>query len=309
MLWVWWHVICGHGRRHPLRLAVQIMAIAIGVALGYGVNLINTAALREFAAAVRQVTGQADATLTGPKAGFDENLYARVAGHPDVEFASPLLEVAVAVRDVAAARPGVLSIIGVDALRAGYFSPALRLQPVDGAARLAMLEDGLYLSAAALEKFQLRPGDALTVQVGARSVKLPVTGTLPGAPSASVLGVMDLGFAQWRLDRLGRLTRIELRLRPGTALDRLAASLALPPGVTLAGAGAATTRMSNLSRAYRVNLNVLALVALFTGAFLVFSLTAQATLARRTEFAYLRVAGVTARQLQALLVGETLLVC
>ena len=62
--------------------------------------------------------------------------------------------------------------------------------------------------------------------------------------------------------------------------------------------------MSNLSRAYRVNLNVLALVALFTGGFLVFSLQAQATIARRSQLAYLRVAGVTARELQSLLVAE-----
>ena len=65
-------------------------------------------------------------------------------------------------------------------------------------------------------------------------------------------------------------------------------------------------RVSNLSRAYRVNLNVLALVALFTGAFLVFSLQAQAVIARRTELAFLRVGGVTASELQRLLVVECL---
>ena len=50
-----------------------------------------------------------------------------------------------------------------------------------------------------------------------------------------------------------------------------AARARLPAGVRAAGAGDAAQRVSNLSRAYRVNLTVLALVALFTGAFLVFS--------------------------------------
>jgi putative ABC transport system permease protein len=118
---------------------------------------------------------------------------------------------------------------------------------------------------------------------------------------------MDLGFAQWRLDRLGRLTRIDLKLAPGPSAAALERELALPAGVALATADAETTRVSNLSRAYRVNLNVLALVALFTGAFLVFSLQAQATLARRTQLAFLRVVGVTAREVQALLVGEATL--
>jgi putative ABC transport system permease protein len=62
--------------------------------------------------------------------------------------------------------------------------------------------------------------------------------------------------------------------------------------------------VSNLSRAYRVNLNVLALVALFTGAFLVYSLQAQAVIARRTQLAFLRVIGLTRKRGRAAAVVE-----
>jgi putative ABC transport system permease protein len=67
-------------------------------------------------------------------------------------------------------------------------------------------------------------------------------------------------------------------------------------------------RTANMSRAYRVNLNVLALVALFTGAFLVFSTQALSVIRRRQQFALLRVAGLTRRQLlgQILLEGGAL---
>ena len=63
-----------------------------------------------------------------------------------------------------------------------------------------------------------------------------------------------------------------------------------------------------MSRAYRVNLNVLALVALFTGAFLVFSTQALSVLRRRPQFALLRTPGVTRRQLlmQVLVEGSVL---
>jgi putative ABC transport system permease protein len=50
-------------------------------------------------------------------------------------------------------------------------------------------------------------------------------------------------------------------------------------------------RISNLSRAYRVNLTVLALVALFTGAFLVFSVLALSVAQRAQQFALLGVLG------------------
>ena len=150
----------------------------------------------------------------------------------------------------------------------------------------------------------MKAGGTLRVLAGTREVDLPVVGTLPGARAGQVIGVMDLGYAQWRLERVGKLTRIDLKLAPGAAVDRLAHALNLPPGVAVTSADAESARVSNLSRAYRVNLNVLALVALFTGGFLVFSLQAQATIARRSQLAYLRVAGVTAGELQWLLVVE-----
>ena len=63
-----------------------------------------------------------------------------------------------------------------------------------------------------------------------------------------------------------------------------------------------------LSRAYRVNLNVLALVALFTGGLLVFSTQALSVVRRRAHFALLRTLGLSRVRLAALLVGEGALI-
>ena len=76
----------------------------------------------------------------------------------------------------------------------------------------------------------------------------------------------------------------------------MVAALALPPGVTPAAADDAEQRLSNLSRAYRVNLTVLALVALFVGAFLVYSVVALSLVQRAPAFALLGVLGLTARE-------------
>lgn len=73
----------------------------------------------------------------------------------------------------------------------------------------------------------------------------------------------------------------------------------------LAQPGDATQRISNLSRAYRVNLTVLALVALFTGAFLVFSVLALSVAQRGPQFALLAVLGATPRQRLALVLAES----
>src|SRR5436190_17258078 len=58
--------------QHKGRFALSVLAIALGVALGYAVQLINHAAISEFAAAVQTLSGEADLAVRGPRAGFDE---------------------------------------------------------------------------------------------------------------------------------------------------------------------------------------------------------------------------------------------
>ncbi len=69
----------------------------------------------------------------------------------------------------------------------------------------------------------------------------------------------------------------------------------------------AAQRLSNVSRAYRVNLSVLALVALFTGAFLVFSVLSLSVAKRQPQFALLGVLGMSARERLQLVVAESAL--
>jgi putative ABC transport system permease protein len=64
--------------------------------------------------------------------------------------------------------------------------------------------------------------------------------------------------------------------------------------------------MGNVSRAYRVNLTVLALVALFTGGFLVFSVLALSVTRRAQQFALLDVLGLQRSHRMALVLLEAL---
>lgn len=311
MSWLLQHLLGGDSRQHPLRALVTVIAIAIGVALGYAVHLINASALTELSSAVRSVTGQADASIIGPREGFDETLLEAIGRDPAVELASPVLDVEAALVEPERLRGETLRIQGIDLFRAARLTPHLIGEP-QGAAdggdgRFALIDDGIFLSPAALETLGLQPGDTIGVQVGGRVQPLRIAGRLPAARAGDLLATMDIGFAQWRLERLGRLSRIDLQFSPGTDPRRVVANWTLPAGVGLQTADEAGTRVSNLSRAYRVNLNVLALVALFTGAFLVYSLQSQAVAARRTQLAFLRVIGTTRGELERLLVVEAAL--
>src|SRR5258706_11250972 len=77
--------------QHKGRLALSVLAIALGVALGYAVQLINQAAINEFAAAVQTLSGEADLAVRGSRSGFDESLYPRIARLPEVAVGGPPL--------------------------------------------------------------------------------------------------------------------------------------------------------------------------------------------------------------------------
>src|SRR6266566_4034751 len=270
--------------QHRGRLALSLLAIALGVALGDAVQLVNHAAINEFAAAVQTLFGEADLVVRGPRAGFDESLYPSLASLPEVAVASPVLE-------LDARLPGrrdALKILGLDIFRAAQIQPFLAGGEI--ADRLDFLRpDRIFLSGAAAEWLGLKKGDALSIQVGLRVISLQVAGTL-GDGRRQRFAVMDLGAAQAIFARPGVLNRIDLRLRPGADPQRLARRLGseLPPGTLIERPEADAERTGALSRAYRVNLNVLALVALFTGGLLVFSAQALAVVRRRSQLALRR---------------------
>jgi putative ABC transport system permease protein len=292
-------LVLGPLRQNPGRAALAVVAIGLGVALGVAVHLVNSSALSEFELAARHLAGEADLVVRGPRAGFEEAWYPRLARLPQVEAANPAVDLEVPL----AGRPDLLRIVGFDPLRAAQVQPALL--PERSSMTLDLFDaDAILLSPSAAEWLQLKPGDRLDVQVGTRAVALRVVGLLPQGAYRQRLGVMDVAAAQWRLAHLGRLNRVDLRLRPGTDVPAFRRELQalLPSGVQVLTLDDEGARGANLTRAYRLNLDMLALVALFTGAFLVFSSQVLALLRRRTQLALLRTMGVT----RATLVGQLL---
>lgn len=293
-------------RHHPWRHAMALLAVAVGVALGFAVHLINASALAEFGAAVRAVNGQPDLELRGPRDGFDEQLYARVAADPDVALASPVVEVdtlALAAGDGSKAPARVpLRVLGIDALVVAPIAPSLLPRPErDDAQRTVVVDPRVvFLNAAA----RRRLGDPreLAVLAGTSRVSLRVAGSV--AAEGAPLAVMDIAGAQSHFGRLGRLSRLDLRLVAGADRDAVLRRLALPAGVRAAQPDESLQRVSNLSRAYRVNLTVLALVALFVGGFLVFSVTSLSVAQRLPQLALLGVLGLSAGERQRLVMTE-----
>ena len=301
---LFWLLVQREWRHHPWRHAVALLAVALGVALAFSVHLINQSALAEFSAAVRTANGEPDLTLRGPREGFDEALFDRIATDAGVALASPVLEVDTYAQ-AADGRRVALRVLGLDLLRAAPLAPALMPKPAEGEDRLVFLDpEAAFPSTNVRSLIGAKEGGTLKLQAGSAWLPFRVAGTT--AAGGTPLVVMDIAGAQQAFGKLGRLSRIDIRLQPGVERATWLAALQvqLPQGVAAVAADDAEQRVSNLSRAYRVNLTVLALVALFVGAFLVFSVVSLSVAQRTPAFALLGVLGLTAKQRRLWVLGE-----
>ena len=277
-------------------MALSAAGIALGVALGYGVHLVNRAAVSDVAAAVRALAGEADLEVRGGRTGFPEDLYPKIARLPGVSVASPALELDAGI-------PGTertLRVTGIDILRTAILQPQLVVED-----RYELLApDRVFLSAAAAEMLAAKKGDTVSLMSGQGTVRLKVAGVLSSLRGVAAL--TDIATAQWRFGRLGLLNRIDIRLSGGTDRDQASAAIQalLPPGVHVVAVEALEEASAYPSRSYRVNLNVLAMVALFTGGFLVFSAQALEVARRRGEHALLRVLGMNKKAVTRLVLME-----
>ncbi|MBC7603270.1 MAG: ABC transporter permease [Ramlibacter sp.] len=291
-------------RHHPWRNAAAIVAVMLGVALAFSVQLINASALSEFSSAVRSTGGQPDLELRAVQGSFDEALYARVAAHPQVAMASPVLEISTLALDASGERKPI-RIVAVDALVVTAVAPSLMPVPMQGADRFALFApETVFLNPAARQALGTDT-KTLKLQTGLQLREAVVAGTI--AAGGTPLAVMDIGAAQDFFARQGQLSRIDLRLRAGTDTATFLKSFELPANVVAAEPGDAAQRVNSLSRAYRVNLTVLALVALFTGSFLVYSVLALSVARRAQQFALLGVLGVTTKQRGQLVLVESVI--
>lgn len=284
-------MMLGEWRAHPARVAVAALAIAIGVALGLAVHIVNQSALGSFAKALASVNGAADLQVhsTSPT-GFDEALYPRLARLPGVAAASPVVEL------VAGNNGTKLTLIGLDILRAVKVTPALVASagigsPIAGGQN-PFATDALALSPAALADSGRKVGDHITVTAVGRSVDFTIASVLAGDNEA--IAVADIAAVQWRLGQIGRLQRVDLKLAEDADAAAVGGAITamLPADAQLVTPRSEANRTDSLSRAYRVNLEMLAMMALLTGGFLVYSAQSLSVARRRPQFALLRVLGL-----------------
>jgi len=300
--------------RHPWQTGLSVLGVALGVAVVVSVDLANASAQRAFHLSTEAVTGRTTHQVVGGSGGLDEDLYRRLVVEAGIHPAAPVVEGSVAARDPEGA-PLTLRVLGVDPFAERPFRPYLR--------RIGR-EDGIDIAA-----FLTRPGTAVVSRGTAAMLGADLGGTVPLADDAptgrrveivgfvepgrdtapealDALLVTDLSTAQELLGQLGALGRIDLLVPEGPDGVALLARVRelLPPGARVLPAAARSRATGEMTRAFRLNLQALALLALICGVFLIYNTMTFSVVQRRTLLGTFRALGVTRRQVLAMILGE-----
>ncbi|MEM8961537.1 MAG: FtsX-like permease family protein [Acidobacteriota bacterium] len=288
--------------RHRTQLLLSVLGVALGVAVVVGIDLANASASRAFTLSVEAVAGRATHRLVGGPAGLDERVYTQLRTAYDLREAAPVIEGWVGVPTPDGGERTV-RLFGIDPFAEAEVRDFTQDLDVDGDADLVGFltrPDTAVLGTELAAILGVETGDRLTLSTGA---SLEIISLL--APAAERdrraldnLLIVDISTAQERLDRLGRLDRIDLVLDTEQAralADALAADL--PTGVQLQRTSTRSGALDEMTRAFRLNLTALSLLALLVGAFLIYNTMTFSVVQRRALIGVERALGVTRREI------------
>lgn len=289
--------------RHPWQYALAVAGVALGVAVVLGVDLAGASARRAFDASRELVTGRATHQVLPLDGRLDESLYVSLRHGLGLRTSAPVVEAGVTLPDD---RPATL--LGLDPFAEGPFRRPLAADTgaVDVAALLTR-PGAAVISRELAGTLGLGLGSPLPVTGPAGGVTLEIVGLLePHADAAAALSdtlFADVSTAQEALDMVGVLSRLDLVLSPAEA-RRVAR--ALPASAELVEAASRSAATYAMTRAFRLNLTALSLLALLVGAFLIYGTLSFLVVRRTRTIGVFRSLGVDRRGIAGSVLREAL---
>jgi putative ABC transport system permease protein len=285
----------------PVRTALTVLAIALGVAVVLAIDLAGSAAAGSFHSSLETLVGDNDLEVIA-SGGIPEEVIGKLAALTYLVHMSPRIDdYAVIMRT-----KETVPLLGLDLVAEADHDS-------DGFAGFSMSEprDALkYLSASdsiwAGSSLGLKQGEHVQLLINDRVDTFAVRGVYPDSRGKASAIVMDIGAAQRAAGKLGRVDRILLKLPASVALEDAEKRLntVIPSGTEVRRIGAATDENRRMLAAFRWNLRLLSYIALIVGAFLIYNTISISVVRRRAEIGIVRALGATRASVLAAFVGE-----
>jgi putative ABC transport system permease protein len=298
---VWQHIV-RYALQHRFLALINVLSVALGVAVYLAIQITNYSAEQSFAAGVDLVAGRAHLEARGE---INDALFPQLPSIEGVTAATPLVEGVIILPDF----PGeYLHLMGIDPLTNSEFR---NFTNFSGAGQDRWFGDSqaITISKAFADMHGLKTGDSIKVQVGERTIILNVAFLIDTGDADSHFAFMDIGWAQELLDKPGTLSAVLFRVKdpkdPGAVASRIARIL--PANAVVEPPSSRSAQVAKMLAGFHLNLTALSLVSLLVGVFLVYNTISASVIRRREEIGILRSIGVAPAQVRWLFLGEALL--
>src|SRR6476619_2790831 len=262
-------------RRHPLLGLLNILSVALGVAVYLATQIANQSANRAFAASVDLVAGKAELEITAPTRRLPETVLPQVGGVTGVSAATPIVEGFVSLPDF---RGDYLEILGIDVFTN---TPFRTFDPSNFEAagfdiqRWLGPPGAIAVSEEFVRQHHLKQGDKIRARVGGVDRELEIGFLLRRDESFDPhFAAMDIGWAQELFGRRGELSVIQLKLIDPREREATMARLReiLPKDVRVAPPARRTEEVDKILGGFQLNLTMMSLVSLLVGMFLIYNM-------------------------------------
>ncbi|MGA2422108.1 MAG: ABC transporter permease, partial [Candidatus Acidiferrum sp.] len=292
--------------REPVRTALTVLAIALGVAVVLAIDLAGAAATGSFRSSIETLAGDDDLEVVSA-GGVPETAMGTLAQMPFALRVSPRMEDFAVLPETQQTLP----LIGLDLIgESGNYAGANEVLDfgVQGAGdpqealRALASPDTIYVSSSLGRK----AGEQLQLLINDQLKTYTVRGVYPDASGNEAAIVMDIAAAQRALTRFGRVDRILIKVPEGESLEiwqrRIQATLPAGLEVRPRGTGAAENR--RMLQAFRWNLRLLSYISLVVGAFLIYNTISVSVVRRRAEIGIVRALGASRATILVAFIGE-----
>ena len=296
--------------QHPWHFLLSILGVALGVAMVISIDLSNSSAQRAFSLSAEALTGKATHQIQGSGDFLSDQVYKDLRLTAGYRNSAPVIDGYGRVQGL----DRTFQILGVDPIAEGPFRD---FSSQDGGIDLAKFITGqptAVISDQVLEDLAKNIGDSLQVSVGGRPFDLLIAGAIATANQRSQQALesvllVDINTAQQLFDMDGQLSRIDL-LIPDENEEAILASLlaGLPESTRLVSSGSRTDTLSQMTRAFELNLQALSLLALLVGMFLIYNTMTFSVVQRLPLIGRLRALGVTKSEVLSMIVKEAVLI-
>ena len=298
----------------PLRTALTVMGVAVGVATLVGISSINRSVTNAFRSTIDTVAGKADVSIAGTSAGFPEELLEQARSVKGVLHVAGTLTAVAPVKD----SPGEsLYVMGIDFLDDGYF------RSYEGVDRdVGKLNDDLeFLNSTDRilvgERFAkshaLTTGSSFQLITKDGAKDFIVHGLLketgPVTAFGGSVGVMFFGSVQEAFGRGRVFDRLDVKVDPTIGWEPVVNELRqkFGPAYEVDRPDSRGASVETMVRSFQLGLNLGSAVALLVGVFLVYNTVSISVLQRRREIGTLRALGTTKRDIRTLFALEAFL--